>query len=117
MAHKKGAGSTKNGRDSNAKRLGVKRFGGEKVKAGNILVRQKGTKFKAGSNVACGKDFTLFALIDGVVKFDYDNGKQRINIIVSGTRVLLYFLQGPTFFYNIFLSSLLKLPVSESSKA
>lgn len=82
MAHKKGAGSTKNGRDSNAQRLGVKRFGGEKVIAGNILVRQRGTKFKPGSNVGCGKDFTLFALIDGIVKFDYDNGKQRINIIV-----------------------------------
>ena len=81
MAHKKGAGSTKNGRDSNAKRLGVKRFGGEKVKAGNILVRQRGTKFKSGSNVRCGKDFTLFALVDGIVKFDYDNGKQRINIV------------------------------------
>jgi len=82
MAHKKGAGSTKNGRDSNAKRLGVKRFGGETVRAGNILVRQRGTKFKPGSNVGCGKDFTLFALTDGIVKFDYDNGKQRINIIV-----------------------------------
>ena len=82
MAHKKGAGSTKNGRDSNAKRLGVKRFGGEKVKAGNILIRQRGTKFKPGSNVKCGKDFTLFALVDGFVKFDYDNGKQRINIII-----------------------------------
>lgn len=82
MAHKKGAGSTKNGRDSNAKRLGVKRFGGEQVKAGNILVRQRGTKFKPGLNVGCGKDFTLFALTDGNVKFDYDNGKKRINIIV-----------------------------------
>ena len=82
MAHKKGAGSTKNGRDSNAKRLGVKRFGGEKVKAGNILVRQRGTKFKSGYNVGCGNDFTLFALVDGTVKFDYDNGKKRINIIV-----------------------------------
>ena len=82
MAHKKGAGSTKNGRDSNAKRLGVKRFGGEKVRAGNILVRQRGTKFRPGSNVGCGKDFTLFALADGIIKFDYDNGKQRINIIV-----------------------------------
>lgn len=81
MAHKKGAGSTKNGRDSNAKRLGIKRFGGEKVKAGNILIRQRGTKFKPGFNVGCGKDFTLFALIDGTIKFDYDNGKQRINII------------------------------------
>jgi large subunit ribosomal protein L27 len=83
MAHKKGAGSTKNGRDSNAKRLGVKRFGGEKVRAGNILIRQRGMKFKPGSNVGCGKDFTLFALTDGIVKFDYKDGKQkRINIIV-----------------------------------
>ena len=60
----------------------MKRFGGEKVKAGNILIRQRGTKFKPGSNVKCGKDFTLFALVDGIVKFDYDNGKQRINIII-----------------------------------
>ena len=82
MAHKKGAGSTKNGRDSNAKRLGVKRFGGEKVKAGSILVRQRGTKFKPGCNVKCGKDFTLFALMDGTVQFDFNNGKKRINIIV-----------------------------------
>jgi large subunit ribosomal protein L27 len=82
MAHKKGAGSTKNGRDSNAKRLGVKRFGGEKVRAGNILIRQRGMKFKPGSNVGCGKDFTLFALTDGIVKFDYKDGKhKRINII------------------------------------
>ena len=83
MAHKKGAGSTKNGRDSNAKRLGVKRFGGEKVRAGNILVRQRGMKFKPGSNVGYGKDFTLFALTEGTVKFDYKEGKQkRINVIV-----------------------------------
>ena len=83
MAHKKGAGSTKNGRDSNAKRLGVKRFGGENVKAGNILVRQRGMKFKPGSNVGCGKDFTLFALTDGIVKFESNNGTQkRVNIIV-----------------------------------
>lgn len=82
MAHKKGAGSTKNGRDSNAKRLGVKRFGGEKVRAGNILIRQRGMKFKPGLNVGCGKDFTLFALNDGIVKFDLTNQKQkRINII------------------------------------
>lgn len=82
MAHKKGAGSTKNGRDSNAKRLGVKKFGGEKVRAGNILIRQRGMKFKPGQNVGCGKDFTLFALIDGNVKFDYKEGKQkRINIV------------------------------------
>ncbi len=83
MAHKKGAGSTKNGRDSNAKRLGVKKFGGEKVKAGNILVRQRGMKFKSGLNVGCGKDFTLFALSDGIVKFDSKDGnRKRINIIV-----------------------------------
>ncbi len=82
MAHKKGAGSTKNGRDSNAKRLGVKKFGGEKVIAGNILIRQRGMKFKPGLNVGCGKDFTLFALKEGTVKFDYYDGKKkRINII------------------------------------
>nr|AWT38725.1 ribosomal protein L27 [Licmophora sp.] len=83
MAHKKGAGSTKNGRDSNAKRLGVKRFGGESVRAGNILIRQRGMKIKPGNNVGCGKDYTLFALTDGVVKFDYKNKKsKRINIII-----------------------------------
>lgn len=83
MAHKKGAGSTKNGRDSNAQRLGVKRFGGEVVKAGNILIRQRGMKFKPGSNVGCGKDFTLFALKDGTIKFDSKEGNQkRVNIIV-----------------------------------
>ena len=84
MAHKKGAGSTKNGRDSNSNRLGVKRFGGQIVKAGNILVRQRGMKFKPGLNVGCGKDFTLFALTDGVVKFDYkDKNRKRVNIVVS----------------------------------
>jgi large subunit ribosomal protein L27 len=83
MAHKKGAGSTKNGRDSNAKRLGVKRFGGESVRAGNILIRQRGMKFKPGLNVGCGKDFTLFALKDGIIKFDSKDGKDpRVNIIV-----------------------------------
>ena len=83
MAHKKGAGSTKNGRDSNAKRLGVKRFGGESVRAGNILVRQRGMKFKPGINVGYGKDYTLFALSDGIVKFDYkDKRHKRINIII-----------------------------------
>ena len=82
MAHKKGAGSTKNGRDSNAKRLGVKKFGGQVVKAGNILIRQRGTKFQPGENVGCGKDFTLFALVDGTVKYDLNNTKQkRVNII------------------------------------
>lgn len=69
MAHKKGVGSSKNGRDSQSKRLGVKRFGGQKVSGGCILVRQRGTKFKPGSNVGLGKDDTLFALVDGVVQF------------------------------------------------
>ena len=83
MAHKKGAGSTKNGRDSNSKRLGIKEFGGHKVKIGNILVRQRGMKFKPGKNVGCGKDFTLFALADGIVKFDHkDSSHKRVNIIV-----------------------------------
>ena len=83
MAHKKGAGSTKNGRDSNAKRLGVKKFGGEKVRAGNILIRQRGMKFQPGLNVGCGKDFTLFALKDGIIFFDYQEGKKkRINVVL-----------------------------------
>ena len=83
MAHKKGAGSTKNGRDSHTKRLGIKRFGGEKVIAGNILVRQRGMQFKPGLNVGCGKDFTLFALVNGTLKFDYRNGKKKyINVVV-----------------------------------
>lgn len=70
MAHKKGTGSTRNGRDSNAQRLGVKRYGGEAVKAGNILVRQRGTKFHPGNNVGLGNDYTLFALVDGTVTFE-----------------------------------------------
>ena len=70
MAHKKGVGSSKNGRDSESKRLGVKKFGGEAVTTGNIIVRQKGTKFHPGNNVGMGKDYTLFSLIDGVVKFE-----------------------------------------------
>lgn len=69
MAHKKGAGSTKNGRDSNAKRLGVKCYQGHQVKAGNILVRQRGLKYKVGNNVGIGRDFTLYSLIDGSVQF------------------------------------------------
>ena len=82
MAHKKGAGSTKNGRDSNAKRLGVKKFGGEAVRAGNILIRQRGMKFKPGLNVGCGKDFTLFALVDGTIQFEYKDGnKKRVSVI------------------------------------
>ena len=78
MAHKKGQGSSRNGRDSNAKRLGVKAFGGEKVTAGSIIVRQRGTKFIAGQNVGTGRDWTLFALTDGQVKFD--KGSRRVNI-------------------------------------
>ncbi len=70
MAHKKGVGSSKNGRDSESKRLGVKKFGGEVVKAGNIIVRQRGTKIHPGNNVGIGKDDTLFALIDGSIKFE-----------------------------------------------
>ncbi len=70
MAHKKGGGSTKNGRDSKSKRLGVKKFGGEAVTSGNIIVRQKGTSIHPGNNVGMGKDYTLFALIDGIVKFE-----------------------------------------------
>ena len=83
MAHKKGAESTKNGRDSNSKRLGVKRYGGQIVKAGTILIRQRGMKFVPGTNVGCGKDFTLFALVDGIVKFDNKTmKKKRINIVI-----------------------------------
>ena len=74
MAHKKGQGSSSNGRDSNAQRRGVKRFGGQKVTSGTILVRQLGTKFHPGDNVGCGKDYTLFALKDGIVEF---NKRQR----------------------------------------
>ena len=82
MAKKKGAESTKNGRKSRSKRLGVKKYGGELVKVGNILVRQRGMTFKPGLNVGYGKDFTLFALIDGVVKFDQNKHKKKqVNII------------------------------------
>ena len=80
MAHKKGQGSCKNGRDSNAQRRGVKRYAGQKVRGGNILVRQLGTRFVAGENVGMGRDYTLFALKDGVVEFD-KKGK-RINVRV-----------------------------------
>ncbi|HEX8117937.1 MAG TPA: 50S ribosomal protein L27 [Pyrinomonadaceae bacterium] len=75
MAHKKGVGSSRNGRDSHSQRLGLKKFGGEAVLGGNILARQRGTKWKPGKNVGRGKDDTLFALIDGVVKFE-DKGRQ-----------------------------------------
>lgn len=77
MAHKKAGGSTRNGRDSQSKRLGVKRFGGQFVQAGNILVRQRGTQFHAGENVGCGTDHTLFATTDGVVKFEVKGPRKR----------------------------------------
>jgi large subunit ribosomal protein L27 len=81
MAHKKGQGSTRNGRDSNAQRLGVKKFGGERVIAGNILVRQRGTKFHPGLNVKKGSDDTLFAIADGIVKFETKKGNRKfINV-------------------------------------
>ncbi len=77
MAHKKGAGSTRNGRDSNSQRRGVKVYGGEEVRAGNILVRQVGSSIAPGKNVGLGKDFTLFALADGFVKYEWRTNKQR----------------------------------------
>lgn len=77
MAHKKGVGSSRNGRDSQAQRLGVKRFGGERVNGGSILVRQRGTRYKPGNNVGIGKDDTLFALIDGFVKFENKGRKGK----------------------------------------
>jgi large subunit ribosomal protein L27 len=81
MAHKKGTGSTRNGRDSNAQRLGVKLYGGQVAKAGNIIVRQRGTTFHPGSNVGLGSDYTIFALIDGIVTFER-RGKNRKKISV-----------------------------------
>ncbi len=81
MAHKKGVGSSRNGRDSNPQYLGVKRYGGEQVIAGNIIVRQRGTKFHPGKNVGLGNDHTLFALVDGVVKFEHKD-KKRMKVSV-----------------------------------
>ena len=84
FASKKGQGSTRNGRDSNPKYLGIKKYDGEIVKAGNIIVRQKGTKFHPGANMGLGKDYTLFALIDGYVKFEsFGKGKKRVSIYES----------------------------------
>lgn len=86
MAHKKGAGSTKNGRDSNSKRLGVKKFGGEHVIPGNIIVRQRGTKFRPGEGVGIGKDYTIFAITEGYVEFKRlrgRNGQKEINIVAD----------------------------------
>jgi len=82
MAHKTGGGSTRNGRDSNSKRLGVKKFGGEKVRSGNILVRQRGTKIHPGDNVGRGGDDTLFATADGFVSYqDFRGGKKRVHVL------------------------------------
>jgi large subunit ribosomal protein L27 len=82
MAHKKGGGSSRNGRDSNSKRLGVKKFGGEVVRSGNIIVRQRGTKIKPGLNVGLGKDYTIFATIDGTVQFDtIRGGRKRVSVL------------------------------------
>jgi large subunit ribosomal protein L27 len=81
MAHKQGAGSTKNNRDSKSKRLGVKCFGNQKVLIGSIIVRQRGSKFKPGKNVGCGKDYTLFALAEGVVEFTKDHKDHYVNVI------------------------------------
>ena len=81
MAHKKAGGSTSNGRDSNAKRLGVKRYGGQRVTGGSILVRQRGTRIHPGTNVGLGRDFTLFAMIDGEVKYEWKaKGKRRVSV-------------------------------------
>ena len=81
MSHKKAGGSTKNGRDSNAQRRGVKMYGGQIARAGNILVRQLGTKFHPGTNVGMGKDYTLFSKVDGIIKYErYSRGKQQVSV-------------------------------------
>jgi large subunit ribosomal protein L27 len=80
MAHKKGGGSSRNGRDSNSKRLGVKKFSGEQVLAGNIIVRQRGTRILPGLNVGVGKDYTIFATINGVVTFESIRGRKRVSV-------------------------------------
>lgn len=87
MAHKKAGGSTRNGRDSESKRLGVKRFGGQEVNAGSIIVRQRGTRFHAGDNVGMGRDHTLFALSDGAVKFEIRGPQKRryVSIVASAS--------------------------------
>jgi large subunit ribosomal protein L27 len=85
MAHKKGQGSVKNGRDSVSKRLGVKKFGSEQVLAGNIIVRQRGTKFLPGHNVGLGRDYTIFALVDGIVRFDRRG--RRVNVDATEAQV------------------------------
>jgi large subunit ribosomal protein L27 len=85
MAHKKGQGSSRNGRDSNSQRLGIKAYGGQKVRAGSIIVRQNGTKFHPGRNAGIGRDHTIFALVDGIVQFD--GASRRISIVPPATPV------------------------------
>lgn len=80
MAHKKGAGSSKNGRDSNSKRLGVKRYGGENVITGNIIIRQNGTKIKPGNHVGLGRDYTIYAMVDGQVQFETKHGRKYVSV-------------------------------------
>ena len=90
MAHKKGVGSSRNGRDSQAQRLGVKRFGGQLVRAGNILVRQRGTRFHPGNNVGKGRDDTLFALVDGIVTFERkDRDRLKISVYPAATQTVV----------------------------
>ena len=83
MAHKKGQGSVKNGRDSVSKRLGVKKFGSQSVVAGNIIIRQRGTKFRPGKNVGLGRDYTIWALVDGTVRFDRDSRRVNVDPVVA----------------------------------
>lgn len=85
MAHKKGQGSSRNGRDSNGQRRGVKRFGGESVVAGNILIRQCGTRWRPGRNVGCGSDYTLYALTDGVVVFDQEGRRVNVQLVEAAS--------------------------------
>ena len=85
MAHKKGVGSSRNGRDSNPQFLGIKKYGGEVVRAGNIIVRQNGTKWHPGTNVGLGTDYTIFALVDGVVKFEHkDKKRYKVSVVANG---------------------------------
>jgi large subunit ribosomal protein L27 len=85
MAHKKGVGSSRNGRDSNPQFLGIKKYGGEVVRAGNIIVRQNGTKWHPGTNVGLGTDYTIFALVDGVVKFEHkDKKRYKVSVVAAG---------------------------------
>lgn len=83
MSHKKGGGSTSNGRDSNSKRLGVKKYGGESVITGNIIIRQRGTHFKPGNNVRVGGDYTIYSLIDGHVKFETKHGRKHVSVYAA----------------------------------